>query len=125
MTMDWLNSTQFLMDAMDQKAAVPCTSHPPLVAPNHKNTSSLPSSLPSFAQRTAGNMAYAQHFPLAQKQQRAEEFSSGGCVCQSCDLVLGDFIVDTRSEWRVIILYPTHWSFKNALCPANFGICNL
>lgn len=30
----------------------------------------------------------------------AEEFSSGDMVCDSCGLVLGDRIVDTRSEWR-------------------------
>jgi len=29
-----------------------------------------------------------------------EEFSSGDMVCGSCGLVLGDRIVDTRSEWR-------------------------
>ena len=29
-----------------------------------------------------------------------EEFSSGDTVCGSCGLVLGDRIVDTRSEWR-------------------------
>jgi len=29
-----------------------------------------------------------------------EEFSSGDLVCKSCGLVLGDRIVDTRSEWR-------------------------
>lgn len=29
-----------------------------------------------------------------------EEFSSGDCVCGSCGLVLGDRIIDTRSEWR-------------------------
>lgn len=29
-----------------------------------------------------------------------EEFSSGDSVCGSCGLVLGDRIVDTRSEWR-------------------------
>lgn len=29
-----------------------------------------------------------------------EEFSSGDMVCASCGLVLGDRIVDTRSEWR-------------------------
>jgi len=71
-------------------------------------------------------MAYAQPFPLAQQQQKvqqpqfgpdlairlicpdcrdpnpklSEEFSSGDLVCQSCGLVLGDRIVDTRSEWR-------------------------
>ena len=29
-----------------------------------------------------------------------EEFASGDMVCGSCGLVLGDRIVDTRSEWR-------------------------
>ncbi|KAI2610514.1 TFIIB-domain-containing protein [Hypoxylon sp. NC1633] len=29
-----------------------------------------------------------------------EEFSSGDMVCASCGLVLGDRIIDTRSEWR-------------------------
>jgi transcription initiation factor TFIIB len=29
-----------------------------------------------------------------------EEFSSGDVVCASCGLVVGDRIVDTRSEWR-------------------------
>lgn len=29
-----------------------------------------------------------------------EEFSSGDMVCGSCGVVLGDRIVDTRSEWR-------------------------
>ncbi|POW04306.1 hypothetical protein PSTT_10490 [Puccinia striiformis] len=29
-----------------------------------------------------------------------EEFSSGDLVCGSCGLVVGDRIVDTRSEWR-------------------------
>lgn len=87
-------------------------------------------------------MAYAQPFPLAQQQQKvqlpqfgpdlairlicpdcrdpnpklAEEFSSGDLVCQSCGLVLGDRIVDTRSEWRVstVHFHSTHWSFNNA-----------
>lgn len=30
-----------------------------------------------------------------------EEFGSGDLVCGGCGLVLGDKIVDTRSEWRV------------------------
>ncbi|KAJ6458654.1 cyclin-like protein [Mycena vitilis] len=30
----------------------------------------------------------------------AEEFGSGDLVCKNCGLVLGDRIVDTRSEWR-------------------------
>ena len=33
-----------------------------------------------------------------------EEYSSGDLVCGSCGLVLGDRIVDDRSEWRVGIL---------------------
>ncbi|KAK0461807.1 cyclin-like protein [Desarmillaria tabescens] len=72
-------------------------------------------------------MAYAQAFPLAPSQakapppptfgpdlavrlicpecrdpnpQIAEEFGSGDLVCRNCGLVLGDRIVDTRSEWR-------------------------
>jgi len=71
-------------------------------------------------------MAFSQPFPLAanaQKVQQAtfgpdlavrlicpecrdpnpnivEEFGSGDLVCGSCGLVLGDRIVDTRSEWR-------------------------
>lgn len=32
-----------------------------------------------------------------------EEFGSGDLVCGRCGLVLGDRIVDTRSEWRVSI----------------------
>ena len=87
--------------------------------------------LPLFSAATLPNMAYAQPFPLAQQQQKvqqpqfgpdlairlicpdcrdpnpklSEEFSSGDLVCQSCGLVLGDRIVDTRSEWRVSILH--------------------
>lgn len=30
-----------------------------------------------------------------------EEFGAGDLVCGNCGLVLGDRIVDTRSEWRV------------------------
>ena len=30
-----------------------------------------------------------------------EEFGSGDLVCRNCGLILGDRIVDTRSEWRV------------------------
>ncbi|GAA6007280.1 hypothetical protein JCM10207_001569 [Rhodosporidiobolus poonsookiae] len=32
--------------------------------------------------------------------QLVEEFSSGDLVCGGCGLVLGDKVVDTRSEWR-------------------------
>lgn len=72
-------------------------------------------------------MAFAQPFPLAQNLQQptaqafapdlavrlicpecrdpnphiVEEFSSGDLVCGVCGLVLGDRVVDTRSEWRV------------------------
>jgi transcription initiation factor TFIIB len=71
-------------------------------------------------------MAYSQPFPLAQPNQKSqqptfgpdlavrlicpdcrnpnpnirEEFSSGDLVCGDCGLVLGDRVVDTRSEWR-------------------------
>jgi len=71
-------------------------------------------------------MAFAQPFPLAQNLQQpaaqvfapdlavrlicpecrdpnphiVEEFSSGDLVCGVCGLVLGDRVVDTRSEWR-------------------------
>jgi len=71
-------------------------------------------------------MAFAQPFPLAAPQLKAhqptfgpdlavrlicpecrdpnpnivEEFGSGDLVCGNCGLVLGDRIVDTRSEWR-------------------------
>lgn len=72
-------------------------------------------------------MSYNQPFPLAAAQAKAaqatfgpdlavrlicpecrdpnpnivEEFGSGDLVCGNCGLVLGDRIVDTRSEWRV------------------------
>lgn len=73
-------------------------------------------------------MAYSQPFPLAQGKAAQqlqptygpdlavrlicpdcrdpnpniiEEFGSGDLVCGTCGLVLGDRIVDTRSEWRV------------------------
>jgi len=70
-------------------------------------------------------MAYTQPFPLAApakvqapsygpdlsvrlicpecrdpNPEIAEEFSSGDLVCRNCGLVLGDRVVDTRSEWR-------------------------
>jgi len=72
-------------------------------------------------------MAYSQPFPLAVPQTKVvkeltfgpdlavrlicpdcrdpnphivEEFGSGDLVCGACGLVLGDRIVDTRSEWR-------------------------
>jgi len=70
-------------------------------------------------------MAFAQPFPLAQplpvqkstfgpdlavrlvcpecrdpNPNIVEEFGSGDLVCGTCGLVLGDRVVDTRSEWR-------------------------
>jgi transcription initiation factor TFIIB len=36
-----------------------------------------------------------------------EEFSSGDLVCRGCGLVLGDKIVDTRSECE----FPDFWGF--------------
>ena len=71
--------------------------------------------------------AYAQPFPLANPVHKVdkptfgpdlavrlicpecrdpnpnivEQFSSGDLVCGTCGLVLGDRVVDTRSEWRV------------------------
>ncbi|KWU45029.1 transcription initiation factor IIB [Rhodotorula sp. JG-1b] len=36
----------------------------------------------------------------ADDSQLVEEFSSGDLVCGNCGLVLGDKVVDTRSEWR-------------------------
>lgn len=83
-------------------------------------------------------MAYSQPFPLAQPIQKVqqptfgpdlavrlicpecrdpnpnivEEFSSGDLVCGTCGLVLGDRIVDTRSEWRV-----SHITFYHAPLP--------
>lgn len=72
-------------------------------------------------------MAYSQPFPLAAPQAKGtqlpsygpdlavrlicpecrdpnpnivEQFGSGDLVCGNCGLVLGDRIVDTRSEWR-------------------------
>ena len=71
-------------------------------------------------------MAYLRPFPLASPPKRQqtsfapdlsvrliwpdcrdpnptiiEEFGAGDLVCAGCGLVLGDRIVDTRSEWRV------------------------
>ena len=76
-------------------------------------------------------MAYVQPFPLAAPQASQlpknvfgpdlavrlicpqcrdpnpniiEEFGSGDYVCGTCGLVLGDRVVDTRSEWRVSVI---------------------
>ena len=91
-------------------------------------------------------MAYAQPFPLAAPQTKAvqpsfgpdlavrlicpecrdpnpnivEEFGSGDLVCGNCGLVLGDRIVDTRSEWRVSP--PPSWTFPfgTNVVPSSF-----
>lgn len=39
-----------------------------------------------------------------------EEFSSGDLVCRGCGLVLGDRIVDTRSECEFLELFPFFFS---------------
>ncbi|KAF8897761.1 hypothetical protein BD779DRAFT_1465871 [Infundibulicybe gibba] len=98
--------------------------------PNIEDTSAATrfahSSLP-LPLSTPRRMAYSQPFPLAAPQVKStpqptfgpdlavrlicpecrdpnpnivEEFGSGDLVCGNCGLVLGDRIVDTRSEWR-------------------------
>ena len=86
-------------------------------------------------------MAYPKPFPLASppKPQQAafapdlsvrlicldcrdpnptiiEEFGSGDLVCAVCGLVLGDRVVDTRSEWRVRLFHlcSTSWGLSHA-----------
>ena len=65
-------------------------------------------SLPSTATEKGGEPEYVQNLNLKMicpdckedPPDLVEEFSSGDTVCGSCGLVLGDRIVDTRSEWR-------------------------
>lgn len=38
-----------------------------------------------------------------------EEFGSGDLVCGSCGLVLGDRVVDTRSECESFCCYTSDW----------------
>lgn len=90
-------------------------------------------------------MAFSQPFPLAATAQKVqqptygpdlavrlicpecrdpnpnivEEFGSGDLVCGGCGLVLGDRIVDTRSEWRVS-LFPISRSFF--FCGAAYNV---
>lgn len=48
-----------------------------------------------------------------------EEFGSGDLVCGNCGLVLGDRVVDTRSEWRVSklsFLIPPVMVYPSAPC---------
>lgn len=89
-------------------------------------------------------MAFSQPFPLASTAQKAqqptygpdlavrlicpdcrdpnpniiEEFGSGDLVCGGCGLVLGDRIVDTRSEWRV----STFSLFSFCFCDAAYDV---
>jgi transcription initiation factor TFIIB len=49
------------------------------------------------------------------KPEIIEEFGSGDLVCGGCGLVLGDRIVDTRSEWRVCALPPLSARASRAL----------
>ena len=92
-------------------------------------------------------MAYAQPFPLAAPQTKGphnptfgpdlairlicpecrdpnpnivEEFGSGDLVCGNCGLILGDRIVDTRSEWRVGLIS----FFSYFFCPFSVQMVN-
>lgn len=49
-----------------------------------------------------GNSNYHETCPECKETppNLIEEFSSGDMVCESCGLVLGSRIIDTRSEWR-------------------------
>jgi hypothetical protein len=86
-------------------------------------------------------MAYSQPFPLAAPLQKSiqpsfgpdlavrlicpecrdpnpnivEEFGSGDLVCGTCGLILGDRIVDTRSEWRVSLQFSSSFSSPDGL----------
>ena len=46
-----------------------------------------------------------------------EEFSSGDLVCGTCGLVLGDRVVDTRSEWRVSTFFMSYSVVAAQLLP--------
>ena len=92
-------------------------------------------------------MAFSQPFPLAANAQKVqqpsygpdlavrlicpeckdpnpniiEEFGSGDLVCGSCGLVLGDRIVDTRSEWRVS-LFSSFFVILCFYCDAAYDV---
>ena len=98
------------------------------------------------------SMAYSKPFPLAQRNKPVqlhatygpdlsvrlicpdcrdpnpnivEEFGSGDLVCGSCGLVLGDRIVDTRSEWRVSTwAVSSRTLFSLVFFPLDFLPCN-
>ena len=105
-------------------------------------TSLTPAELEFFDRLSSpATMAYAQPFPLAGPQNKdhqpifgpdlavrlicpecrdpnpniVEEFGSGDLVCGNCGLVLGDRIVDTRSEWRVSAYF--NYSFSVQIVP--------
>ncbi len=48
------------------------------------------------------HLSYRLHCPNCQNKivNIHEDFSAGDLVCMSCGMVLGDRIIDTRSEWR-------------------------
>jgi len=84
----------------------------PLVSKNISHNSQVPFSLPTFPPPAlcseppkiwpTHNISF-----LLPKTVKAEGFSNGDCVCQSCGLVLGDFIVDTRCKYPSPSLYPS------------------
>lgn len=51
-----------------------------------------------------------------------EEFGSGDLVCGGCGLVLGDKIVDTRSEWRVSSRSPCSLDGMHGLIRSNADV---
>lgn len=57
---------------------------------------------PQQQQPWMGNHNYHETCPECKEipPNLVEEFSSGDMVCDSCGLVLGSRIIDTRSEWR-------------------------
>lgn len=63
---------------------------------------SLPSSKPSTALALRHPLNYRLQCPNCQDPvlNIHEDFAAGDLVCMSCGMVLGDRIIDTRSEWR-------------------------
>lgn len=73
----------------------------------------FPLAAPHLAAHAGKNLNVQQHFgpDLAVRlicpeckdpvPNIVEEFGSGDLVCGTCGLILGDRVVDTRSEWRV------------------------
>ena len=62
----------------------------------------LTSSKPKYGQRVAPNLNVRQICPNCRNDPPniIEEYSKGDLVCGDCGTILGDRIVDTRSEWR-------------------------